>query len=283
MSTRKRRSAGTSIGRRRFLSGISLAALGSALTGGCRNHPDTRDPGILERSSFDEELEKNRKMPADLMHRMLDQKVDQTMQLSWHCAQSSFLALKDQFGLEGDQVVKALTPLAGIAERGETCGAVIGPLMAMGLIFGRGRDKLGDWETYRDSLIPSGAFCHAFEERYGSTMCHGVQETKFGRCYRLTEPDELAEFQAAGATDHCSEVVRSAVRMAADIILEHTALKYPPAPLYRLYGLYGLLTCDEVATLRTLRTFTDFYVRTRDRFAGTGRSGNRGWCRASPR
>ena len=162
-------------------------------------------------------------MPADLLHRLLDQKADHYMNLSWHCAQSSFLALKEQFALEGDQVVKALTPLAGIAERGETCGAVIGPLMAMGLIFGRDQNRLGDWDTYRNSLVPSGAFCAAFEARYGSTMCHGVQEEKFGRCYRLTDPGELAEFQKAGATDHCSEVVRSAVRLAADIILEHTA------------------------------------------------------------
>jgi C_GCAxxG_C_C family probable redox protein len=166
-------------------------------------------------------LAENRQMPRDLVNKMLDQKVDQYMNLSFHCAQSSFMALKEQFGLEGDDVVKALTPMAGIAERGETCGAVSGPLMAIGLLYGRDKNRLDDWDTYRESLLPSGKFCDRFEAKYGSTMCHDVQEVKFGRCYRLMEPEELRQFQEDGSTTHCSEVVRSAVRIAAEIILDY--------------------------------------------------------------
>ena len=66
-------------------------------------------------NNFSNELTKNRQMPRDLVMKMLDQKVDQYMQLSHHCAQSSFIAVKAQFGLDGEQVIKALTPLPGIA------------------------------------------------------------------------------------------------------------------------------------------------------------------------
>jgi C_GCAxxG_C_C family probable redox protein len=163
-------------------------------------------------------------MPRDLVLKMLDQKVDQYMHLSHHCAQSSFMALQEQFGLEGDQVIKALTPMPGIAERGETCGAVTGPLMAMGLIYGRDIHHLDNWETYQASLLPTGRFCEQFEKAFGTTLCSGVQEVKFGRCFRLTDPGELQDFQNAGATEHCSEVVKSAVRMAAEIILEDETL-----------------------------------------------------------
>ena len=159
-------------------------------------------------------------MPRDLVMKMLDQKVDQYMQRSHHCAQSSFMALKEQFGLEGDQVIKALTPMPGIAERGETCGAVTGPLMAMGLIYGRDIHHLDNWDTYQASLVPTGRFCEQFEKEFGTTLCSEVQEVKFGRCFRLTDPGELQDFQNAGATEHCSEVVKSAVHMAAEIILE---------------------------------------------------------------
>jgi len=154
----------------------------------------------------------------------LDQRVDLAMQRSHHCAQSSFLALNEQFSLEGEQVLKALTPLPGVAERGETCGAVIGPLMAFGLIYGRGQLQMDNWEKYQESLVPAGKLCSRFEQEFGSLMCHDIQKVKFGRCYHLTDPDELRKFQEAGATDHCSDVVRKAVRMAAEIVLEDQSL-----------------------------------------------------------
>jgi C_GCAxxG_C_C family probable redox protein len=186
--------------------------------------PDEASPGpgtnIGSLSTYEIELDKNRELPKELVMQLLDQKVVHYMQLSHHCAQSSFLALKEQFGLKGEEVVKALTPLTGIAERGETCGAVTGPLMAMGLIFGRNELQLDDWETYRASLIPAGKFCDRFEKAFGSTMCHVIQEGEFGRCYHLTDPEELRAFQEADATVHCTEVVKKAVRMAAGIILE---------------------------------------------------------------
>lgn len=215
--------------RREFLSRISVALFPGILLGGCmsgRNREEKTASDVQgtsrkgNDSGFREELAKNRQMPRDLVMKMLDQKVDQLMERSCHCAQSSFIALMEQFGLEGDQVVKALTPLTGIAERGETCGAITGPLMAFGLIYGRGLERLDDWETYRESLVPSGTFCTRFEKEFGSTMCRDIQAAKFGRCFRLQDPDELREFQEAGATERCSEVVREGVRMAADIILD---------------------------------------------------------------
>lgn len=205
-----------------------MAGLAAASMGACtpRENPATEAPAFSapDENNFSEELAFNRQMPRDLVMKMLDQKVDQYMLLSHHCAQSSFLALKEQFGLEGDQIIKALTPMPGIAERGETCGAVTGPLMAMGLIYGRDIHHLDNWEAYQSSLIPTGRFCEQFEKEFGTTLCSKVQEVKFGRCFRLTDPGELQEFQNAGATEHCSEVVKSAVHMAAVIILEDETL-----------------------------------------------------------
>jgi C_GCAxxG_C_C family probable redox protein len=214
--------------RRSFLGYSALAAMGAAFLGACSGRSDTdEDPASAlsrEQDQFSEELAKMRQMPRDLVKKLLDQQVDKYMQKSHHCAQSSFMALKEIFGLKGEQVVKALTPMPGIAERGETCGAVTGPLMAMGLIYGRGIHQLDDWESYQASLVPTGLFCEAFEQDFGTTLCHKVQEGKFGRCFRLTDPEELQDFQNAGATEKCSEVVRKAVHLAAEIILEDSSL-----------------------------------------------------------
>lgn len=200
---------------------LSLAALGACAREEKPNNTELSESG---QDSFPEALAKNRLMPRDLVMQMLDQKVNQNMQRSHHCAQSSFLALQELFALKGDQVFKALTPMPGIAERGETCGAVTGPLMAMGLIYGRNIQQMEDWDRYQSSLLPAGQFCQQFEKEFGTTLCHQVQEGKFGQCYRLTDPDELQEFQNAGATEKCSEVVRSAVHMAVKIVLDDDSI-----------------------------------------------------------
>ena len=209
--------------RRDFIYSTIAAAIGSVALGSCSIKEKEKSDRIIKDSdekTFENKISENLQMPRDLVMKLLDQKVNKYMQISYNCAQSSFLALKEQFGLKGDDVIKALTPLTGIAERGETCGAVIGSLMAFGLIYGRGENELHDWDKYRDSLIPSGKFCELFEKEFGTIMCHDIQEEKFGRCFHLTNPKELEEFQKAGATDKCSAVVRSAVRIAAEIILE---------------------------------------------------------------
>jgi len=214
--------------RRDFLGRTALFTLSAATLGGCSpgesSDSDNKEQHAPVADNFSTELAKNRQMPVDLVMKMLDQKVDRYMQLSHHCAQSSFMALKEQFGLTGDQVVKALTPLPGIAERGETCGAITGPLMAMGLIYGRDNHHLDDWEAYRRSLVPAGNFCTRFDEEFGTTLCHEIQKGEFGRCYELTDPAELQEFQNAGATARCSVVVKRAVHLAAGVILEDGTL-----------------------------------------------------------
>ncbi len=135
-----------------------------------------------------------------------------------HCAQSCFLALDDVFGFNQPAILKALTPLPGIAERGETCGAVTGSLLALGLVFGR--DQIEDWTTWRASLIPARTFCDRFVAEFGSTMCADIVERLTGHRLDLYQPADLARFQTAGATAATTRVVRHAVSIAADLILD---------------------------------------------------------------
>lgn len=209
--------------RRNFIGKITFAILGYFTLGSaCRTKEDKSkyNAGGQVVSEQKNKISENLQMPEDLVMKLLDQKAEKYMQISFNCAQSSFLALKEQFALEENGIVKALTPLTGIAERGETCGAVIGPLMVFGLLYGRDKNRLSDWEIYRNSLVPSGEFCRRFENEFGSTMCHNIQNKQFGKCYQLNNPEELQEFQKNGATEKCTEVVKKAVHFAAEIILE---------------------------------------------------------------
>jgi C_GCAxxG_C_C family probable redox protein len=164
-------------------------------------------------------MELSRKMDKEQVFSMLDQRVLLTMEKCHNCAQTAFYVLSEQFGLGGDDVLKALTPLPGIAERGETCGAITGSLMAMGLIYGS--DQLDDWETYRNSLVPTNDFVNQFEMELGSTLCRKIQDRAFGKSFNLMDPEDLKQFQRSGATTRCSRVVQKATRIAANIILDH--------------------------------------------------------------
>lgn len=147
----------------------------------------------------------------------LDQKVNEYLAMSGNCAQTSFLVLQEQFELEGGTILKALTPFPGICLRGETCGAVVGSLMALGLVYGR--ERLDDWSGYIRSLPPTRRFCRRFEKELGSTMCGDILESEFGQRYNLADSSESAEWLAAGAVEKCSAVIRKGVRIAAEILL----------------------------------------------------------------
>jgi C_GCAxxG_C_C family probable redox protein len=148
----------------------------------------------------------------------LAQKVTDVLASSGNCAQTSFAVLQQEFSLEGGTILKALTPFPGIALRGETCGAVVGCLMAIGLVFGR--DKLDDWKGYIDSLPPSRRFCRRFEEAHGSTSCANLLEAKLGRRFNLADRGESLEYVAAGGPQACGEIITSAVQIAAEIIVK---------------------------------------------------------------
>lgn len=133
---------------------------------------------------------------------------------SGNCAQTSFAVLCEEHNLEGTQILKALTPFPGIALRGETCGAVTGSLMALGLVYGR--DDLTDWKGYIGSLPPARRFCARFEEMNGSTTCGAILENKLGRNFNLANKVEAVMYAQSGGPEACGEVVACAVKIATE-------------------------------------------------------------------
>lgn len=73
-----------------------------------------------------------------------------------NCAQSTIFALQEDFKAVNDIPMEALTVLSGIALRGETCGAVIGGLLALSMLTGRSA------EAFVIALGRGTRFCDAF-------------------------------------------------------------------------------------------------------------------------
>jgi C_GCAxxG_C_C family probable redox protein len=138
--------------------------------------------------------------------------------LWFSCAQGTLAALQDEFDLGNEEVLKAATAMPGIALRGETCGAVIGSIMALGLVFGRNRPD--DFKASNFTMNAAQKLCKQFEEEFGSCNCRDVQLKIFDRIFDFWAPSGLAEFKKAEGYEKCRKPVGKAARIASKLILD---------------------------------------------------------------
>jgi C_GCAxxG_C_C family probable redox protein len=150
----------------------------------------------------------------------LEQKAGDYEELYGSCAQGTLLALQEEFKLGNAQTLKAATAMPGIALRGETCGAVIGAIMALGLAFGR--EKPDDFAAAQRTTSASRKLCRRFEEEFGGCNCRDVQHHIFGRSFNLTDPKDQTEFVAADASKKCRIPAGKAARIAGEMIIDGT-------------------------------------------------------------
>ena len=146
------------------------------------------------------------------------------------CSQSVLLALQEGLGIGDDESFMSATVLSGgVARRGETCGALLGALMALGLVSGRRR--IEDTPSYVGAVSAADEMCDEFqrrlEEEFGfpepleSTLCAEIQTRIYGRSFDIRDPDEREAFLAAGghSDEGCYKVCGIAAEVAAARLL----------------------------------------------------------------
>ncbi len=135
-----------------------------------------------------------------------------------NCAQASFHALVDHLALPCDTsaFVRALTPMPGIAGTCETCGAVSGSLLAMGIALGPTESPSED--AANRCLAAANRFCSSMVERFGGTRCGTILERSVGSRYVFSDPTETARWVQAGGPAQCIKVIQTAVQLAAPLI-----------------------------------------------------------------
>jgi len=147
------------------------------------------------------------------------------------CSQGVLLSLQEEFGIGNNEVFKAATVLSGgVARHGETCGALIGALMALGLVVGR--EKMEDTKAYRDSMEPSADLIDSFKDelkkQFGfegelnGTLCRQIHEKIYGRPFDMTDPEDYQAFLDAGGhgDSGCLKVCGVAAQVGAEKILK---------------------------------------------------------------
>jgi C_GCAxxG_C_C family probable redox protein len=204
--------------RRKFISATGFLTAAATLPG-CK--PESKSEKGSEVDDFEssktvheEPIAKG--MSFDQLKKLLDMKAAHYMEVTNNCAQSTFLALAEVFGLKDKIDVKALTAIPGIAERGETCGTVVASLMVIGLIFGG--DQKGDRKAYEDTLIPANRFYDQFKLEIGNTTCGGILKEEFNRDFNLRNSEDLDAYRRSDGPGFCTTVVQNSVRMAAALI-----------------------------------------------------------------
>ncbi len=147
------------------------------------------------------------------------------------CSQAVLAALQEELNIGDSKTLKSATVLPGGGGwRGETCGALIGALMALGLV--TGRENLENIDKYSCAMDISKDIIEGFKdelhETFGfkvnlkSTLCWDIQENIFGRSYNLAhQADRQAFLDDGGRTKKgCGMTCAVAAGVAARKLLE---------------------------------------------------------------
>jgi len=152
------------------------------------------------------------------LNERLFERVNHYLPFTYNCAQSSFGALRDVFGFADGGIFKALTPFPGFS-RGETCGAVTGCVMALGLLFGSSEEDIKAGKKSTSAAECTREFCDRFEEHHSSLTCRLILTHKLGSANAPENPVEAGAWRA-GMERECTWLVHDAVRTVADIIAQ---------------------------------------------------------------
>ena len=162
-------------------------------------------------------------MAGELSREELLDKIEQAAhdyEKEYHgCSRCAFRALQENLDLGDDAVFLAATPLAaGIAFQGETCGALLGGLLAVGLA--TASLDMEDADTQRYSMTNGYYLFRRFVREIGSSRCRDIQTVRLGRSFNISDPEDYERAKEAGIYIECPKVVGKAARLTANFILE---------------------------------------------------------------
>jgi C_GCAxxG_C_C family probable redox protein len=137
-----------------------------------------------------------------------------------NCAQSTALALLEEFGLGNMETIKALTPFPGIGGTGEICGGITGGLVALGLFFGS--DNRLDYEVMNNAIMMAQKFMALFEGAIGWTHCSDIMEkVTLGHKLNPGESEEaMMTFAAEKGFEKCCLLPGTGARLAAGLMID---------------------------------------------------------------
>ena len=130
------------------------------------------------------------------------------------CSQAMLRTYGPQFGIDENTAIRVARPFgSGIARMCETCGAVSGAYMVLGLRCQDDNEKVAKENCY--------ALCREFAKRFkdinGSTNCFQLLQCDIGT------PEGQARFRQENLVKLCQSYVRCSAEILEQILLESNA------------------------------------------------------------
>jgi hypothetical protein len=144
------------------------------------------------------------------------------------CARCTLTPLMKYFEL-GDEasrdfLLKGVIPLSGgIVQKRNTCTAMVGGLMAMGIASFPNKKLWEDVSVVKESmqLMALGRkYYQEFAREVGHIRCFDIREEGLGRCFDTADPEEYDKFIKAGGYELCGKICGKAARLAVKYILQ---------------------------------------------------------------
>ncbi len=127
------------------------------------------------------------------------------------CGQAVLAAFAARHGLDRDAALRVACAYGGgVAGQGETCGAVNGALMAIGLAYGRTRveDEAARENTYGAART----FLERFRREHGSHVCRELLGVDIG-----TQDGRESAAKEGLFRTRCPKFIRSAAKIVASL------------------------------------------------------------------
>ena len=143
-------------------------------------------------------------------------RVDEAVSLfeqGFSCSQAMLISYGIPLGLTREQACRLGASLSGGLRLGETCGAVAGAILVLGLCFGHTDpgDKKGK-ERLDQRVVE---FQKRFAQQHSSNLCRSLLG------FDLSRPGELEKARASGAfKTTCPHYVRSAAELLESMVPE---------------------------------------------------------------
>jgi C_GCAxxG_C_C family probable redox protein len=130
------------------------------------------------------------------------------------CSQAVVRTFLDVFEEENALLFKAASPFAaGMSMTGNNCGALIGGLMILGVVFGR-RNMADGMEGIIDGIRPARRLVKHFQRRFGTLNCFEITHTD------LADPVKADAYFAGGGLDRCAGVTGEVAAFVADLLYD---------------------------------------------------------------
>jgi amino-acid N-acetyltransferase len=130
----------------------------------------------------------------------------------FNCAQSTFYPFAVQSDMQPEHALKIATGFgSGLVAMGETCGAITGAMMAIGLH--KGRALVNDWESKDKTNQLIHELLMQFTVKHGALRCKDLLNKNF------PNTESWQEARAEGlCQSHCAVYIKDAAAIVADLL-----------------------------------------------------------------